>query len=87
MAYVYIIKCRDNTYYTGYTVNIEKRLQEHNQGKGCRYTRGRNPVELVYLEVLENKSLAMQREIKIKNMKRNDKEKLFNIHDNKSSNI
>ena len=47
MPYVYILKCRDDTYYTGYTVEVDRRLQEHQKGLASKYTRGRTPVELV----------------------------------------
>ncbi|WP_282926795.1 GIY-YIG nuclease family protein, partial [Helcococcus kunzii] len=46
-AYVYILKCADDTYYTGYTVNLEKRLKMHNENKASKYTRGRTPVKYV----------------------------------------
>ena len=54
-AYTYILKCSDNTLYTGWTSNLEKRLRAHNQGKGAKYTRTRLPVTLVYFEVYETK--------------------------------
>ena len=50
MNYTYILKCKDETLYTGWTNDIEKRLEAHNAGKGAKYTRSRRPVELVYLE-------------------------------------
>ena len=50
MFYVYIIRCKDNTLYTGFTVNLEKRIETHNKGMGAKYTRGRRPVKLVYKE-------------------------------------
>lgn len=77
MPYVYILQCSDNSYYTGYAVDLERRLQEHQQGEGCKYTRGRCPVELVYWEVFSSKSEAMQREYQIKQMKRTEKQKLI----------
>lgn len=73
MHYTYILKCRDGTYYTGYTNNLEKRLKAHNEGKGAKYTKGRGPVELVYHEVYEDKSTAMQREWEIKQLSRVEK--------------
>lgn len=78
MPFVYILQCSDKTYYTGYAVDLNKRLQEHQQGIGCKYTRGRLPVELVYWEEWESKSRAMQREHQIKQLKRIDKMKLVN---------
>lgn len=77
MPYVYILKCKDNTYYTGYTVDLERRLEEHRTGLASKYTRGRTPVELVYWESLATKSEAMQREYQIKRMRRSEKERLI----------
>ena len=76
--YVYIVKCRDNTLYTGITTDLEKRLTKHNQGTGAKYTRGRTPVELVYYEKGYTKSEALKREISIKKLNRIKKEKLIN---------
>lgn len=77
MPYVYILRCKDNTLYTGYTVDLERRLEEHQQGLACKYTRGRTPVELVYWEELPGKSEAMQREYQIKQMRRREKQHLI----------
>ncbi|MGM0437012.1 MAG: GIY-YIG nuclease family protein [Bacillota bacterium] len=77
MNFVYIVKCSDNTLYTGYTTDIERRIKEHNEGKGAKYTRGRIPVELVYYEEKETKSLAMKREYEIKQLNREEKEELI----------
>ena len=77
MHYVYIVKCSDGTYYTGYTNDLEKRLLAHNTGKGAKYTRNRMPVEMVYFEEYEDKSEAMKREYAIKRLKREQKEKLI----------
>lgn len=77
MHYTYILKCRDGTYYTGYTNNLEKRLKAHNEGKGAKYTKGRGPVELVYYEAFEDKRSAMQREYEIKQLSRSEKEKIW----------
>ena len=77
MHYVYIVKCSDKTYYTGYTNDLEKRLFAHNAGKGAKYTRNRIPVEIVYFEEYEDKSEAMKREYAIKRLTRVQKEKLI----------
>lgn len=77
MYFVYIVKCEDKTYYTGYTNNIEKRLKAHNDGKGAKYTRVRLPVQLVYKECYETKSEALKREYAIKKLTRSQKEKLI----------
>ena len=84
MHYVYILKCSDNSLYTGYTTNIERRVKEHNEGKGAKYTRGRTPVKLVYYEKKETKSLAMKREYEIKQFNREDKVKLIDNKKGKS---
>ncbi len=77
MHYVYILKCSDGTYYTGYTTDLPGRLKKHNEGKASRYTRGRLPAEYVYWEEAEDKSSALKREIEIKKMNRNAKENLI----------
>ena len=73
MNVTYIVECSDGTLYTGWTNDIEKRMKAHNQGQGAKYTRGRIPVELVYLESFETKQEAMKREAHIKRLKRRDK--------------
>lgn len=78
MNYVYILKCSDNTLYTGWTTNLEKRLKVHNTGKGAKYTRVRLPVEIVYFEEFEDKKDAMKREYAIKQLSRQEKLKLIN---------
>ena len=78
MNYVYILKCNDNTLYTGWTTSLEKRLKTHNSGKGAKYTRVRLPVEIVYFEEFEDKKDAMKREYEIKQLSRKDKLKLIN---------
>lgn len=77
--FVYLLECADGTYYTGYTIDLSRRLAEHNAGKASRYTRGRLPVKLLYQETLPNKRLAMQREYRIKQLKRKEKEGLCKI--------
>ena len=71
--YTYIVECSDGTLYTGWTNDIEKRLKAHNEGKGAKYTRGRGPLELVYLEVHDTKSEAMSREARIKRFTKREK--------------
>ncbi len=77
LYYVYIVECKDGSYYTGWTMDIESRLAKHNQGKGAKYTRSRYPVVLRYSETFESKSEAMCRECAIKKMSREDKIKLI----------
>lgn len=71
--YVYILRCGDGSLYTGITDDVPRRLEMHRSGKGAKYTRGRGPLELVHTEQLAGKSLALQREIAIKNMSRQEK--------------
>ena len=77
MNYVYILKCSDDTLYTGWTTSLERRLKAHNSGKGAKYTRVRLPVEIVYFEEFEDKKEAMKREYAIKQLSRQEKLKLI----------
>lgn len=77
MHYVYMVKCKDNSLYTGYTTDLEKRVQTHNAGKGAKYTRSRLPVELAYYESFKEKHDAMSREYAIKQLTRSQKEALI----------
>ena len=76
MWYLYILRCKDGTLYTGITTDVEKRLEAHQSGKGAKYTRGRGPLELAYTEELPDKSAALKREIAIKRLSRPEKLKL-----------
>lgn len=73
MNYTYILKCGDNSLYTGWTNNIKNRLENHRNGKGAKYTKGRGPLELVYLKVFETKSEAMKWESYIKHLSKAEK--------------
>lgn len=73
MNYVYILRCNDDSLYTGWTNNLEKRIKAHSNGKGAKYTKARLPVELVYFEEYEDKIEAMRREYAIKQLKRKEK--------------
>lgn len=77
MNYTYIVKCSDNSLYTGWTNNLEKRIQDHNAGKGAKYTKPRLPVELMYFEIFDTKEEAMSREYAIKQLSRLQKLKLI----------
>ena len=77
MNYTYILRCSDNSLYTGWTNDLEKRVEMHNAGKGAKYTKARLPVELVYYETFETKEDAMRREYAIKQMKKKEKEALI----------
>lgn len=75
--YVYIVKCKDDSLYTGYTTNVEARIATHNAGKGAKYTKTRRPVVLVYQEMFDSKSEAMRREYEIKTFTRQQKLKMI----------
>ncbi|MCI8814719.1 MAG: GIY-YIG nuclease family protein [Lachnospiraceae bacterium] len=77
MNYTYIVKCRDGTLYTGWTNDLQKRVQAHNCGKGAKYTKSRRPVELLYYEGFHTKSEAMRRENQIKKLPAREKWKLI----------
>jgi putative endonuclease len=74
--FVYIIKCNDNTLYTGWTTDVAARVNAHNEGTGAKYTKGRGPVTLIHTESFESKSDALRREMAIKKLSREDKLKL-----------
>ncbi|MEJ2620847.1 MAG: GIY-YIG nuclease family protein, partial [Candidatus Thiodiazotropha sp.] len=75
--YVYILRCTDDTLYTGITNDLNRRVSEHNRGVGAKYTRGRTPVELVFVENMPNRSAALRRELVIKGMKTAEKQLLI----------
>lgn len=74
---VYILECGDGSLYTGWTNDIKGRIAAHSSGKGCKYTRARLPVRLIYVELLNTKSDALKREAAIKQMSRKQKLKLI----------
>ncbi len=73
MPFVYILVCADGTLYTGWTTDVERRLEEHNAGRGARYTRGRRPVELAYYEEVADRSTALRREAALRRLRRSEK--------------
>jgi len=75
--FVYVLRCGDDTFYTGYTTGVERRVREHDAGDGAKYTRGRTPVELVHVEGFDSRSAAMSREYEIKQRSRAAKERLL----------
>lgn len=75
--YTYILKCSDDTYYTGYTTDLKKRIETHNEKKGAKYTRGRTPVTLMYYEEFETRTEALKREAQIKKLSLSQKLKLM----------
>ncbi|QKY70878.1 GIY-YIG nuclease family protein [Lentibacillus sp. CBA3610] len=74
---VYMLKCADDTLYTGYTNDLENRLRMHEEGKGAKYTRGRGPFQVVFRENFPTKEEAMQREHEIKQLTRKGKAQLI----------
>ena len=77
--FVYILRCADNSLYTGITIDVDKRLNEHNgiTKNGAKYTQGRRPVKLAYIEAIESRSEACKRESMIKSLKKVEKEFLI----------
>src|SRR5699024_7436627 len=75
--YIYIVRCKDGSLYTGYAKDIEQRIAKHNSGQGDKYTKIRRPVELVYQEMFNIKSEALKQEYKIKTFTREKKLKLI----------
>lgn len=84
--YLYILKCSDDTLYTGIATDVTRRLDEHNNSdKGAKYTRVRRPVKLVYMEEYEDRSSASKREYAIKKLSRTKKLELICSYDNSAS--
>ena len=75
--FVYMLRCRDNSIYTGITNNLEKRIEAHISGNGSKYLRGRLPVELIYKEDFLNRSTASKREMEVEKLKKKEKELLI----------
>ena len=76
---VYMLLCDDNTIYTGITNDLKKRFENHISGKGAKYLRGRKPLEIVYTENFQNRSMATKREMEIKKLNRRKKETLIKL--------
>ena len=76
---VYMLLCDDNTIYTGITNDLKKRFENHISGKGAKYLRGRKPLEIVYTENFQNRSMATKREMEIKKLNRREKEALIKL--------
>ncbi len=73
MPFVYVLKCADGTLYTGWTTDLQGRLQTHNSGRGSRYTRGRRPGALIYWEECDSRRAAMRREAALRRLSRGEK--------------
>lgn len=82
MHYTYMVRCADDTLYTGWTTDLDRRMAAHNAGTGAKYTRSRRPVTLVYHECFETKEEALRRECAVKKLSRVDKLRLI---ENKSN--
>ena len=80
MHYIYIVQCSDNSLYTGYTTNITRRINEHNNKKGAKCLKGKLPITLVHNEKYSTKQEAMKREAQIKSYSRKEKLKLIELH-------
>jgi putative endonuclease len=76
VAFVYLLRCADGTFYTGWTVDLERRLAQHQAGKASRYTRSRLPVELAYVESCADRSAALRREHRLRRLDRRAKQAL-----------
>lgn len=76
---VYIVRCSDQTLYTGVALDVDARLEQHNAGRGAKYTRSRRPVQLVYREWAADRSAALRREIAIKRLQPAAKRKLIDV--------
>lgn len=74
---LYILRCGDGSLYTGITTDVEKRLEAHRSGRGAKYTRGRRPLELVYHEECGDHSAALRRELAVKALSREEKQKML----------
>ncbi|PWI58898.1 GIY-YIG nuclease family protein [Sulfoacidibacillus thermotolerans] len=79
MAFVYMLRCSDGSFYTGWTTHVQRRVLMHQAGKGARYTRARLPVELCYVEEVPDRSTALRRENAIKQMSHTKKEQLVQL--------
>lgn len=80
MWFIYILLCKDGSFYTGYSNDIEKRFSEHKKGKGGRYTRSHKPVRLIYSEQLATQSAALKRESEIKSWSREKKIEILDLN-------
>lgn len=77
MPFVYMLQCRDHSFYTGWTTDLERRIQAHQDGKGARYTRSRRPVTLIYVEEYPTKTECLRREAALKKLTHQQKKALW----------
>ena len=83
--YVYILRCKDGSYYTGHAKDVEKRFEMHKKGRGAKYTIMHEPEEIVYIEQFESRGDAIRRERKIKTLSHNKKQQLIDSQNNSVS--
>lgn len=76
-AFVYVLRCGDGSFYTGYTTDLARRLKKHQNGQGAAYTRSRLPLSLVYCEEFPSATAARKREVAVKALSRSQKEALI----------
>ena len=74
--YLYIVRCGEDSLYSGVTLDVDRRLYEHRAGKGSKYLRGRGPLQLVYVREFDSRGAALSAEISIKKLPRHKKEQL-----------
>lgn len=79
--YFYVVSCKDDSLYAGYTNNLDRRIKQHNEGKGAKYTRGRGPVTLVYSQRYATKSEALKAEYAFKQLTRAEKQQYIKGQD------
>jgi predicted GIY-YIG superfamily endonuclease len=79
--YVYILRCKDGSYYTGHAKNVKRRVKQHIKGQGARYTRMHETEKIVYVEEFNSRSAAMKREREIKGLSHNKKQRLASLYD------
>ncbi len=77
--YVYVLLCKDGSYYTGHAKNVKHRIEQHKKGQGARYTRMHEPAKIVYVEEFNSRSDAMKREREIKSFSHSKKQRLVNV--------
>ena len=77
--YVYILLCKDGSYYTGHARDVKRRVERHEKGQGARYTRIHEPEKIVYMEEFDSRSEAMKREREIKSLSHSEKQRLVNL--------
>lgn len=84
--FFYVLLCKDNSFYGGYTTDLTRRLKEHNQGIGAKYTQPKNrrPLEIIHAEAFETRSQATQAEAFFKNLSRSEKENYLRLHQNEN---